>query len=136
MNFLKSMLPGLSEKSGSGVRYTNHSLRDTAITRLFNSGVSEKVIVDTSGYKSIKALRCYERKSEQQQQQVTAVINNGTDFETATCIESDDKTTALLAKQNAESYSVSNNFSGSFSNCTFNIVTCLLCNVVLTGTTC
>ena len=88
---------------------------------MFNSGVSEKVIADTSGHKSIKALRCYERKSEQQQQQVTAVINNGTDFETATCTEFDDKTTALLVKQNAESHSVSKNFCGSFSNCTFNI---------------
>ena len=136
------MLPDLSDKSGSGVRYTNHSLRATAITRMFNSGVLEKII---SGHKSIKALRCYECKSEQQQQQVTAVINNGTDFETATCTESDDKTTALLVKQNAESHSVSKNFSGSFSNCTFNIHIfmhsnlihlCLLCNVVLTGTTC
>ena len=81
---------------------------------MFNSGVSEKVITDTSGHKSIKALRCYERKSEQQQQQVTAVINNGTDFETATCTESDDKLQHC-------SLSVSKNFSGSFSNCTFNI---------------
>ena len=32
VNFLKSMLPDLSEISGSGVRYTNHSLRATAIT--------------------------------------------------------------------------------------------------------
>lgn len=118
VNLLKSMLPDISEKSEVGVRYTNHSLRATAITRMFNSGVSEKIIADTSGHKSIKALRCYERKSEHQQQQVTAVINNGTDFETT---ESDDKTRALLVKQNVEGHSVSKNFSGSFSNCTFNV---------------
>ena len=111
VNMLKSMLSELSEKSGIDVRYTNHSLRATAITRMFSSGLSEKVIADTSGHKSIKALRCYEHKSEQQQQEVTAVINNGT-------IPSYDKVTT---SQNVESHSVSKNFSGSFSNCTFNI---------------
>ena len=34
VNFLKSILPDLSEKSGSGVRYTNQSLHTTAITRM------------------------------------------------------------------------------------------------------
>ena len=75
VNLLKRMLPDLSEKSGIGVRYTNHSLRATAITQMFTSGISEKVIADTSGHKSMKAVRCYECKSEQQQQDVTAVIN-------------------------------------------------------------
>ena len=32
INLLKSMLPDISEKSGVGVRYTNHSLRATAVT--------------------------------------------------------------------------------------------------------
>jgi len=75
INLLKSILPVLSEKSGIEVRYTNHSLRATAITRMFNSGVEEKIIAETSGHKSIKALRVYERTSEQQRKQVTRVIN-------------------------------------------------------------
>ena len=79
---------------------------------MFTSGVPEKIIADTSGHKSIKALRCYERISKEQQQQVTVVINNGTEP------ESDDKT--LLVKKNMKSHSVSKNFGGSFSNCTFN----------------
>ena len=44
-----SLLPELSKKSGVGVHYTNHSLRATAITRMFNCGIPEKVIVETSG---------------------------------------------------------------------------------------
>ena len=66
-NILKNMLPELSEKSGIGVRYTNHSLRATAITRMFNEGIPEKVIAETSGHKTMKALRCYEHTSQQQQ---------------------------------------------------------------------
>ena len=61
--------------TGIGVRDTNHSLRATALTRMFTSGISEKVIADRSGHRSTKALRCYERTSEQQQQAMSAVIN-------------------------------------------------------------
>ena len=48
VNVLKGILPELSEKSGVGVHYTNHSLRATAITRMFNCRVPEKVIADNS----------------------------------------------------------------------------------------
>ena len=75
VNVLKNILPELPEKSGVGVHYTNHSLRATAITRMFNCGIPEKVIAETSGHKSTKALRCYEHTSLQQKQAVTKVIN-------------------------------------------------------------
>ena len=57
------------------MRYTNHSLRAMAITRMFTSGVEEEIIAETSGYKSTKALRAYKRTSEQQRKHVTSVIN-------------------------------------------------------------
>ena len=44
INLLKRMLPDLSEQSGIGVRYTNHSLRATAITRMFTCEISEKLL--------------------------------------------------------------------------------------------
>ena len=74
VNWLRNILPELSQKSGCGVRYTNHSLRATAITRMFNSGVPEKLIAENSGHKSTKALRCYERTSSEQQKGVSKVI--------------------------------------------------------------
>ena len=40
----KNKLPELSEKSGIGVRYTNHSLRAAAIMCMFNGGLPEKII--------------------------------------------------------------------------------------------
>ena len=58
------MLPLLSKESGIGVQYINHSLRATAITRMFNSGVEEKIIVETLAHKSTKALRVYEHTSK------------------------------------------------------------------------
>ena len=76
INMLKNILSELSEKAGLEVHYTNHSLRATAITRMFNSGIPEKVIAENSGHRSTKALRCYERTSQEQQQSATRVINS------------------------------------------------------------
>ena len=75
VNVLKNMIPELSVKSGIQVRYTNHSLRATAIMRTFNGEVDEKVIAETSGHKSLKALRSYEHTCQQKLQNVSRVIN-------------------------------------------------------------
>uniref|UniRef100_A0A1X7VUV0 Tyr recombinase domain-containing protein n=1 Tax=Amphimedon queenslandica TaxID=400682 RepID=A0A1X7VUV0_AMPQE len=44
--------------------YTNHSLRATAVSRMYNSGVPEKIISDKSGHRSLEALRSYECPEE------------------------------------------------------------------------
>ena len=136
INLLKRMVPELSEKSGIGVRYTNHSLRATAITQMFTSGISEKVIADTSGHRSTKALRCYEHTSEQQQQAVSAVINRCS--EAVACqppeknLQPPEKKLRMPLSENTLSQNtlsqntlaqktVTPNFSGSFQNCTFNV---------------
>ena len=40
---------------------TNHSLRATGATRLFEANVPEKLIQERTGHRSIDALRMYER---------------------------------------------------------------------------
>ena len=77
INLLKNIVPELCAQSGIEVYYTNHSLRATAITRMFNSGIPENVIAETSGHRSTKALTLYEEHtSEQQKQDVTKIINS------------------------------------------------------------
>ena len=61
---LKAMLPLLSKEFGIEVWYTNHSLRATAITNMFNIGVEQKIVAKILGHKSIKALRMYECASQ------------------------------------------------------------------------
>ena len=46
---------------------TNHSLRASGISKLFQAGISEKVIQDRSGHRSLDGLRKYKRVSEEQQ---------------------------------------------------------------------
>ena len=124
VNVLKRIVPELSEKSGVGKRYTNHSLRATAITRMFNSGIPEKVIAEASGHRSTKALRCYERTSQQQKQAVTKVINSSECVQTKQEMEYCEKENceSKVAIPLEEKQSVTpQSFSGNFSNCTINI---------------
>ena len=99
VNVLKNMLPDLCEKSGIGVRYTNHSLQATAITRMFNRGIPEKVIAETSAHRSTKALRYYEQTCEQQRQAVTAVINQA---EFVSTVKEETKTVTKVKKEEIE----------------------------------
>ena len=49
MKKLKEIVPKMSENSEARVYYTNHSLCVTTMTRMFSSGVPEKIIADKSG---------------------------------------------------------------------------------------
>ena len=135
VNWLRNILPDLSQKSGCGVRYTNHSLRATAITRMFNSGVPEKLIAENSGHKSMKALRCYERTSSELQKGVSKVLAKpGNSFEgckgenlpaPVPKVELETPADEKECKPTLPAASAANPFahtlSGTFSNCTINI---------------
>ena len=73
---MEQILAELSEKSGIQGKDTNHWLRETAITQMFNKGVPEKVIADQSGHRSIEALRCYEHASTDVEKAAEEVIAN------------------------------------------------------------
>ena len=100
-------------------------LRATAITRMFNRGIPEKVIAETSGHRSTKALRCYEQTCEQQRQAVTAVINQA---EFVSTVKEETKTVTKVKKEeeiekkeNIAPSLAPPSLSGNFSNCTINI---------------
>ena len=60
-----------------GVRgNTNHSLRVTGTTRLFNAQVPEKIVQERSGHRSLDSLRCYERTSKEQHQAVLSILSS------------------------------------------------------------
>ena len=113
----------MSKESGIGVRYTNHSLRATAITRMFNYGAEEKIIAETSGHRSTKALRVYEHPSEKQMKQVTSVINQSEMVVDQNLrivdVKIHDNSTAQVGS--AKQSGVHPDFSGTFSNCTINV---------------
>ena len=103
INTLKNVVPDLSRKYGIGVHYTNHSLHPTAIIRMFRSGITEKVIAETSGHRSTSALRCYEHTSAEQKLAVTLCINMA----------------SYTMANNKRFLNSPQSFSGTFSSCTF-----------------
>ena len=61
--------------AGDGVpKYTNHSLRATAASRLFEKGVPEKIIAERTGHRSLAGLRVYERTTEDQDKAVSSAL--------------------------------------------------------------
>lgn len=51
----------MCEQAGIKGNKTNHSLRATGATELYESGVPEKLIQERTGHRSLEALRVYER---------------------------------------------------------------------------
>ena len=80
VNTLKNMMPRVSEFAGLCNCYTNHSLRATAATRMFASGVPDKIIAEFTGHKSLKALQVYERTTIEQVKAACRVGNFKTGF--------------------------------------------------------
>ena len=67
---VKSMF---SEIGVSGM--TNHSLRVTGASDLFQAGVPEKIIQERTGHRSVEALRTYERTTTMQHMVVSKVLS-------------------------------------------------------------
>ena len=54
---------------------TNHSLRATAATRLYQSGVDEQLVMERTGYRSLEGVRSYKRTSDTQCQALSDILN-------------------------------------------------------------
>ena len=50
---------------------SNHSLRATDITRMYNGGISEKMIMEISGHLSVTGVQLYKRTTPLQQREVS-----------------------------------------------------------------
>ena len=56
--------------------YTNHSLRATTTTRLYQHDVDEQQIMERTGHRSTEAVRSYKRTSTHQQEKGSSILNN------------------------------------------------------------
>ena len=66
----------MCSEAGIHEKETNHSLRATGASALFNAGVPEKLIRDVTGHRS-SALHLYERPTIEQKQSVSKVLVQG-----------------------------------------------------------
>ena len=70
---LKKIVSNLAKEAGLVGHYSNHSLRASTATRMYQSGVDEQVIKEITGHKS-DSVRSYKRTSEELLRHASATI--------------------------------------------------------------
>ena len=73
---LRDLVKNMTKDAGLDGNYTNHSLRATGATTLFDAGVSEALIQKRTGHKSVDALRTYERVTMDQTREVSSILSS------------------------------------------------------------
>ena len=74
-NTLEGTVARLCKNAGIQGYHTNHSLRATTATRLFQAGVDEQLIMEKTGHTSLDGVRSYKRTSSTQQQCLSDILN-------------------------------------------------------------
>ena len=74
-NTLEQTVARLCSAAGIQGFRTNHSLRATAATRLYQAGVDEQLIMETTGHRSLEGVRSYKRTSEDQKEVLSDILN-------------------------------------------------------------
>ncbi|CAC5423576.1 unnamed protein product [Mytilus coruscus] len=77
---LANIVASICQEAGIGGYRTNHSLRASAATRMYDAGVDEQLICEVTGHRS-NAIRNYKRTNEKQKRKINSVIQGGTDSE-------------------------------------------------------
>jgi len=72
-NKLNSMVKTMMSEAGVEGYYTSHSLRATAVNRLFQNDVDDKLIKGVTGHRS-DALHAYKRQTEEQLLKVSKIV--------------------------------------------------------------
>ena len=100
-NPLANTVTRLFKSAGISGHYSNHSLRATAATRLFDAGVDEQIIMSRTGHSSADGVRSYKRMTDNLREKSSAVLNergaNNTPELTA-----DTKRCKEVSKENAD----------------------------------
>ena len=65
VNRLRTVVKDMCESAGLPGFYTNHSLRSTAATKLYQNDIDEQLIQEVTGHRSL-AVRAYKRTSDKQ----------------------------------------------------------------------
>ena len=101
LNSIRKVISTLAENAGLQGFFTNHSLRCTGITQLFQAGVDRKLVKEFSGHSS-DAVDAYQITSDAQRKQISSVIAGESDTKST---EKQVKSTDLAIEMNVDSCS-------------------------------
>jgi integrase len=74
VHLLQKTVGKLCSQAGFEGHFTNHSLRATAATRLYEAGIDEQLITEKTGHRS-SAVRSYKRTNDTQLQDISKIIH-------------------------------------------------------------
>ncbi len=74
INKLQSVVKEMCQEAGFQGNYSNHSLRSTSATRMYEAGIDEQIICKITGHRS-NAVRAYKRTSEELKHKASATIS-------------------------------------------------------------
>lgn len=77
-NLLATTVNRICKEAGIDGYYTNHSLRATAATRLFEAGVDEQLITQRTGHSTCAGIHSYKRIGDNLRAVTSNVLNNAT----------------------------------------------------------
>ena len=75
-NTLSLMIRNMCHDIGISGKKTNHSLRATSVTKMFQAQVPEKIIQERTGHRSLAPLRMYERTTEEQHKAASTILSS------------------------------------------------------------
>ncbi len=115
-NQLSGMVRKMLAKVGT-VGKTNHSLRATGATRVFEANVPEKLIQERTGHRTTTALRKNERTSMAQEKAFSKILCTQTVKQYEAVVDSSVETEKPIASSLTHSPQMFKNFP----NCTINV---------------
>ena len=74
-NKLSKAVADMCKECGIDGYKTNHSLRATAATRLYESGIDEQLVMGRTGHRSIEGVRSYKRSTNKQKENVSDILS-------------------------------------------------------------
>lgn len=74
-NTLSGTIPCLFKAAGIAGHFSNHSLRATSATRLFEAGLDEQLIMLCTGHSSNAVVRSYKHTTKQLQEKTSEILN-------------------------------------------------------------
>ena len=69
------MIKEMCQEAGITGNFTNHSLRAFGASEMYQAGISEKIIQERTGHRSLQGLRVYERTAEAQLVDISKVMS-------------------------------------------------------------
>lgn len=73
-NMLQKRFKEMCSSAGLKGNFSNHSMRATAVTRMYDAGVNEKQIMKRSGHRSVEGVRSYQREEASGQLKVSNIL--------------------------------------------------------------